>query len=204
MTPPQPLYIGNMVCDRCLTAVESTLRELGWTVTEVALGRVLAHPPPGGGDDDARQLSELDARLRRLGFELHDAKAGTIDRIKGLIIQYVYNDAADPNLTLSELLSGQLHREYSHLSRQFSAAEGRTVEDFYRAHRMELAKRLLSSGAMPPSTRWPSDCITPARRTFRACSAKLHGPDAHGFPETRPLPARIDRAGITKVNISLD
>ncbi len=149
MTPPQPLYIGNMVCDRCLTAVESTLRELGWTVTEVALGRVLAHPPPGGGDDDARQLSELDARLRRLGFELHDAKAGTIDRIKGLIIQYVYNDAADPNLTLSELLSGQLHREYSHLSRQFSAAEGRTVEDFYRAHRMELAKRLLSRGDAP-------------------------------------------------------
>ena len=59
------LFIKNMVCPRCIAAVESTLKNLGMNSIFVRLGEVLLEQPPSPGD-----LAELDKRLQSQGFEL--------------------------------------------------------------------------------------------------------------------------------------
>jgi AraC family transcriptional regulator len=138
------LFIKNMVCPRCISAVESTLSNLGMPPLYVKLGEArLEHEPPPAA------LAELDKRLNLLGFELLDDKRHRqIERIKTLIIEQVhYSLDAHPGEKhgpLSDFLSNRLHREYSQLSKLFSETEGVTIEQYAILQRIEKVKELLT------------------------------------------------------------
>ena len=146
----QEVYIDNMVCSRCTMTVRRIAAELGWRIEQLELGRLTGWPPPGVSEP--RFMEELDRRLRAVGFELRPGAGGLCSRIKGLLIDYVYDDKADDRLTLSDLVSTQIGQSYSHLSRLFRQQEGRTISEFYRLHRMERGKQLLAQTEQQVST----------------------------------------------------
>ncbi|WP_460432518.1 helix-turn-helix domain-containing protein [Arachidicoccus ginsenosidivorans] len=140
------LHIKNMVCPRCVKAVEDLARQMGLTGAQVELGILTL--PDGvreGKSLDQKKLEELSNRLHVLGFELIDSqKARLIEQIKKEVIFLARKaDGEKPKENLSLILSKKLHVDYNHLSALFSASEGQTIEKYHIAQRIEFVKELL-------------------------------------------------------------
>ncbi len=133
------LYIKNMVCNRCITAVKNELESLGFTVTDIALGEAEI-----AGQPTATQLQQLDSAFHKLGFELiEDRRSRMIEQIKNEIVNLVHHTDEILNTNLSAWLSGKLNYDYTYLSNLFSEVEGTTIEKYYIAQRIEKVKELL-------------------------------------------------------------
>jgi len=133
------LYIKNMVCNRCIMAVKSALESIGLTPLQVELGEVLLKE-----NDISLEKDKLIQVLQPLGFELlNDKKARTIEKIKNLITELIQNKNNKLTITLSELLSKEVHQDYSTLSKLFSEVEGMTIEKYYILQKIEKVKELL-------------------------------------------------------------
>src|SRR5690349_18617893 len=133
------LYIKNMVCDRCISAVKSMLEKTGLEYTSVKLGEAELSETP----TDA-QLVSLKEKLVESGFELLDnARQQLIEKIKNIIIGLVHRQEFDERYNISDLLSSQLHKDYSYLSHLFSSVEGTTIEKYLINQRIERVKELL-------------------------------------------------------------
>lgn len=129
-----------MVCDRCKMVVTSLLKEVGIVPKSVELGVVELSQPIG---DKTRCL--LHDKLESYGFELlSDKRERTVERIRTLIIDLVYQQDSCSNLKLSSYLVNELHVDYSALSKLFSEVTGSTVENYYMRQRVERIKELLS------------------------------------------------------------
>lgn len=137
----QDFYVRNMVCPRCVTSVRDIFKQNGYVVRRIELGYVRAFPPGNSPSPIPKLVEELGA----VGFALDPGGDGALSRLRGLIIDYVYRPVTDRPEKLSDHLVAQMDMSYSHLSHLFSAGEGRTIEDFFRAHRLERAKRLLTT-----------------------------------------------------------
>jgi AraC family transcriptional regulator len=134
------IYIKNMVCGRCIAAVQALLDELGLAYHSVQLGEAVLQQEASEG-----QLEVLRERLAKLGFELlSDGKSRLIDRIKTLIIEQVHYDKGDTRFNLSQTLSAALHKDYAYLSGLFSETEGITIEKYFINQKIEKAKELLN------------------------------------------------------------
>jgi AraC family transcriptional regulator len=130
------LYIKNMVCDRCKTAVRDILEKNRIPFTNIELGEAEV-------DGSNVNLNSLRRDLASVGFELiEDKTARTISRIKNAIVDYVRNDQHN-KVTFSKFLSEKLNREYSGISGLFSAVEGITIENYLIHQKIEKAKELL-------------------------------------------------------------
>jgi AraC-like DNA-binding protein len=134
------LYIKNMVCDRCKTAVENALNQLHLIPASVTLGMVnFAH-----NGVTEQQLSLIEERLTALGFELiKDKKSRLIDKVKTAIVELLNSNEHDIDITLSVYLSGRIHQDYKSISSLFSSVEGITIEQYFIHHKIEKAKELL-------------------------------------------------------------
>jgi AraC family transcriptional regulator len=139
------LHIKNMVCDRCLMAVQQTLELHGLEIKHINLGSVEIEP-----ELDENQLVELSGSLSLLGFELIDKeKDKLVEQIKSIIIETVHHShAAKVNINFSELISSRLHKDYSYLSRLFSDHENKTIEKFIIHQKVEKVKELLEYGEL--------------------------------------------------------
>lgn len=134
----QKLQIKNMVCPRCVMAVENVLDEMKINPIEVRLGEVLI-----ADELTENQGNEFKSKIEKLGFELLDDKnSAIINQIKTIIIRQIQN-SSEENLNLSELLSKKLNKEYSQLSKLFSATTGITIEQFAILQKIEKVKELL-------------------------------------------------------------
>lgn len=72
------LFIKNMVCSRCMMAVQNELDKLGLAVKRIGLGEVELDREP-----TPVQVTDLDKALSALGFEIiDDRKSRLIERIK--------------------------------------------------------------------------------------------------------------------------
>ena len=91
------------------------------------------------------ELQQFDRELEKAGFSLLDDRTSQlINQIKSIIIEDIHY-AKEPSLqNLSIVLSEKLHYDYSYLSRLFSSVEGRTIEKFVIAQKIEKVKELLS------------------------------------------------------------
>lgn len=138
------LYIKNMVCDRCCMVVSDVLESLDMKPSRVELGRVkLEKALP----EDPDHLQALGERLREKGFELlQDPDEQLVDQIKARLIEFVQIPESERKQKLSEYLSRHLHREYSMLSKTFSATESMTIERYLILLRIERVKELISYG----------------------------------------------------------
>jgi AraC family transcriptional regulator len=140
------LLVKNMVCPRCLLSVEEILNRGAISYHKVRYGEIHLT-----SELSEEQKEYLTANLNHVGFELIDSHmTGLIEKIKILLIKRARNDVEDREmkLNISAYLSEHLNYEYTHLSSSFSAAEGRTIENFFIEQRIKRAKELLDCGQM--------------------------------------------------------
>jgi AraC-like DNA-binding protein len=119
--------------------VKSTLKKFGLVPVQVELGEVVLE------ENDISPIKEqLKQELQSFGFDLLDDKrTKTIEKIKNLIVDLVQNKNSNLQLTLSDYLTKELHRDYSALSNLFSQVEGITIEKYYIFQKIEKVKELL-------------------------------------------------------------
>lgn len=133
--------IKGMVCRHCIEAVERALEKAGVSGAEVSLGGAEL---PDKQSSDPQLMAKVDHELEAAGFQrITEAEAALVEKTKLIIIEHVRN-AADCHLNLSACLSDHLHTDYSLISKIFSAREGRTIEKYAIAQRVEYVKELLS------------------------------------------------------------
>lgn len=135
--------IKNMVCPRCIEAVEHVFSSMGKSVS-VTLGQAVTVTPM------TLEEKELVAnKLKDKGFELlEDGKSALISQIKTKIVELVHHLDNEMNENLSTQLSKALNQDYASLSRLFSAVEGVTIERYYTKQKVEKVKELLFYGEM--------------------------------------------------------
>lgn len=133
-----------MVCDRCIEAVKEELAAIGFPQAQVELGlATLDHEPT------AEQVNHLAGRLEARGFALlRDGQERLLDDVRRAVMSHVNTDGPCDDL-LSQHVSRTVGRDYRSLSELFSATEGRTVESYARALRIERVKQLLAEGELP-------------------------------------------------------
>jgi AraC family transcriptional regulator len=137
------LYIKNMVCPRCVNAVEQTFINIGANPVDVRLGEVLLSDPIS-----SEQIESLKPQLLKLGFELLDDNLKQqIDKIKSIIISHIHYKE-DEKFVFSEVLADELHKDYSVLSKLFSETEGITIEQYVILQKIEKVKELLAYNEM--------------------------------------------------------
>ncbi len=134
------IFIKNMVCNRCITAVETELQKLNLNPVSVILGEaiILSELTP--------EISEiLSENLKALGFELIDDKnKKLIESLKTEIIKLIhYDKEPDGHINYSAHLSKTFGLDYSYLSRLFSSIVGTTIEKYIILQRIEKVKELL-------------------------------------------------------------
>lgn len=134
------LNIKNMVCSRCVTAVEVELEKLGLHAVSVTLGEVELKTKC-----TKTQKQILRGSLHSLGFDLIDDKKNiTVERIKTILIDLVFNKNNVLKINLSDHLANDLAQDYSVLSNLFSETEGITIEHYFIAQKIERVKELLT------------------------------------------------------------
>ncbi len=135
------LLVKNMVCQRCMMAVENMLNNLAIKFQKVMIGEIHL-----ADTITADQYTFLNSGLAQIGLELIDnKKGGIIEKIKQLVIQKGRNEVTEEEkkMKLSVYLSGKLYHEYTYLSSLFSSIEGRTIENYFIEQRVEKVKELL-------------------------------------------------------------
>jgi AraC-like DNA-binding protein len=144
------LLVKNMVCHRCLLAVQSILVNTSIKFQKVVVGEIhLAEPI------SEEQYKLLSSAFIAIGFELIDTKmGGTVEKIKQLVIKKARNEVAgkEKKIKLSAYLSQNLHYEYTYLSSLFSSVEGYTIENYFIQQRIEKVKELLAYDELTLST----------------------------------------------------
>ena len=135
------LFVKNMVCRRCLLAVETLLRNMNISFVTINIGEI--HLATVISNEQNVRLGD---GLRSIWLELIDNRSGSlIERIKQLVIRKARNEVEEneSRTKLSSYLSGNLHHEYTYISHIFSSVEGRTIENYFIEQRIEKVKELL-------------------------------------------------------------
>ena len=134
------LHIKNMVCNRCIKAVQEEIEGLGFSIRAIELGEVVLNE-----EIEINNIERISEALSKNGFELiNDNKGWIINRIKTLIIEYIHYDKEKPgHVNFSDFLSSELNHDYSYLSHLFSMVEGTTIEKYMILQRIEKVKELL-------------------------------------------------------------
>lgn len=128
-----------MVCPRCISAVATLMTQMEIQTLHVQLGEVLLSDPL-----TPTKRAALGVALQQLGFELlDDIRSQQIEKIKSIIIQQIHHLEED-QLNFSEIVSRELHKEYSQLSKLFSETEGITIEQYIIRQKIEKTKELLA------------------------------------------------------------
>ena len=134
------LYIKNMVCPRCIMAVESILQKLDIPYIEVRLGEATLSVPTEKID-----RAQLKKELEAIGFELiENQQLRYVEQIKNIVLQFIRSpEIQQSQYTFSHYLSEQTGRDYQYLSKIFSEKEGITIERYIILQKIEYVKELL-------------------------------------------------------------
>ena len=133
------LHIKNMVCPRCIEAVQDIFKKQAITVKEIVLGEVTVSDIL-----NTDQKIQLKSALLKHGFELlQDNKSKLIAQIKSIVIEQIHHKEDSLKINFSTLISDELNHEYTSLSKLFSAVEGLTIERFILKQKVEKIKELL-------------------------------------------------------------
>lgn len=134
------IYIKNMVCNRCISAVKDIFSTVHIPVKEVRLGEVEV----AENADIAQKISGLGALLSSAGFELiDDRKSRIIEKIKTVAITQVHRTEQPGRRKTSELIAAELHYDYPYLSNLFSETEGITIEQYIIRQKVEKIKEYI-------------------------------------------------------------
>src|SRR6476660_5907102 len=148
--PENILLVKNMVCQRCMLAVENILDKTSIKFKKVTVGDI--HLLEIISEEQHNLLSSAFAEI---GLELIDNKTnGIIEKIKQLVLKKARNEVkeTEKKMKLSAYLSQNLFYEYTYLSSLFSSVEGCTIENYFIQQRIEKVKELLVYNEMSLST----------------------------------------------------
>lgn len=133
------IKVKNMVCDRCKSVLKSEFQKAGIEVVQIELGEVELRE---GTKDQMDRIREI---LILNGFELIENQNDTyIAEIKKNLMTALENGI---HRNLSEYLSKSMKKEYSVLSKLFSAKEGVTIEKYYILLKIERVKEQIQMGS---------------------------------------------------------
>lgn len=136
------IYIKNMACESCKIVVKSALEELDISPIKVELGEIETKE-----DITDSEKKELNRKIRKAGLELLEKKQGIlIEKIRKIMVDYVYKSDEKPNIKFSVLLSEELNHSYTYLANFFSEVEATTIEQFIIALKTERIKELIIFG----------------------------------------------------------
>ncbi len=131
-----------MACESCKVVVKEALEELDITPVKVELGEI--ETKEDISKDDKIQLNR---KIKKVGLELLEKKQGVlIEKIRKIMIDYVYKSDDKPNIKFSVLLSEELNYSYSYLANFFSEVEATTIEQYIIALKIERIKELIIFG----------------------------------------------------------
>ncbi|HEY4206531.1 MAG TPA: AraC family transcriptional regulator [Puia sp.] len=134
------LYIKNMVCPRCILAVEQELKKHTDQPFKVSLGEVALEEALS-----ERASQQFREGLQVLGFELlDDQRQRQIEKVKNLLIGLVQKGDLEDHFSLSTYLGSALQKEYTTVSRLFSEVEGITIEQYFILLKIEKVKEWLA------------------------------------------------------------
>lgn len=134
------MIIKNMVCTRCILAVEAAALRTGLQPVKVGLGELILEEE----DVPAPVLERFDQALQKIGLErLTHNKSHLVEKIKQIVIESVQQQEQEDRWNWSERIASALHYEYNYLSNLFSASEGMTLEQYIIRQKIERAKELL-------------------------------------------------------------
>ena len=133
------LYIKNMVCNRCILAMQEILKRLQISYISIRLGEVQLAAPIS-----EEKLAQLDSELTIIGFALiDDRKSRIIEKIKNTIIALIHHSSEPLKVNLSDYIADKLNYDYNYLSNLFSEVKGTTIEKYFIAQKIERVKELL-------------------------------------------------------------
>lgn len=128
-----------MVCPRCISSVEQLLQKHKLQSRYVRLGEVELSQIPG-----EHALQDFAEDLRKTGFELlDDQKTKLIEQVKNLLIQKVQSGIIEEHFSVTRLITDNIYKDYSSISRLFSEVEGITIEQFFILQKIEKTKEWL-------------------------------------------------------------
>lgn len=133
------IYIKNMVCNRCIMAVNTVFKESGYYPQSIILGEVEISE-----EIDPYELNNISKKLKELGFEvIEDSNSQIIEKIKNIIIETIHYTEEDQKFNYSAIIESKLNKNYNYLSNLFSSAVGTTIEHYIIHQKIEKAKELL-------------------------------------------------------------
>ncbi|MDM1046190.1 helix-turn-helix transcriptional regulator [Myroides sp. 1354] len=133
------LYVKNMVCHRCILAVEQILQTMNYTAVAIQLGEVEIQEQLV-----EKELQHLRMQLEKIGFELlNDKERQVVTQIKSLLIGLLQSEQWTLETPLSSYLAEQLNRDYLYLTQLFSQIESTTIEQYFIHLKIERVKELL-------------------------------------------------------------
>ncbi|MBK6905534.1 MAG: helix-turn-helix transcriptional regulator [Saprospirales bacterium] len=136
------IYVKNMACESCKIVVKDALDELGISLVKVELGEIETKE-----DLTDNEKKSLNRKINKAGLELLEKKQGVlVEKIRKVIIEYVYKSDNKPSIKFSVLLSQELNLSYTYLANFFSEVEATTIEQFIIALKIERIKELIIFG----------------------------------------------------------
>ncbi|HPI07281.1 MAG TPA: AraC family transcriptional regulator [Saprospiraceae bacterium] len=136
------IYVKNMACESCKAFVTRSLEELHISIVKVDLGEIETW-----NDVTDDEKNQLNIKIKKVGLELLEKKQGVlIEKIRKVMIDYVYKSDDKPHVKFSVLLSRELDHNYTYLSNFFSEVEATTIEQFIIALKIERIKELIIFG----------------------------------------------------------
>lgn len=134
------LHIKNMVCNRCIIAVNEIFTESGIITDSIKLGEVQISE-----EINRDKIKLIDEKLKKLGFEIiEDHESQIIERIKNIIIDLVHHSEGEPRVNFSDIIESEMRMNYNYLSNLFSSVEGITIEKYVIHQKIEKAKEYLA------------------------------------------------------------
>lgn len=134
------ISITNMVCPRCVMAVERVLKDMDVSYEQVVLGTVFFKQ-----ELQPLQLQQFEEQLRNLGFSIAKSREEVwIESVKRILIELLDKDPSHLNSPISNLLVEKVGMDYSRLSQLFSHSQGKTIAQYFIELKIEKAKEWLS------------------------------------------------------------
>ena len=128
-----------MACESCIVVVKNALEELNLNPVKVELGEIETK-----GDITDNQKKKLNSIIKKVGLELLEKKQGVlIEKIRKIMIDYIYSSEEKPKHKFSVLLSEELGHNYRYLANFFSEVEATTIEQFLISLKIERIKELI-------------------------------------------------------------
>jgi len=138
------LAIKGMVCDRCIRVVRNELEKLEIQVVNLKLGTVTIKY-----SKDLIDIETIDSVLKESGFEIiRTIETKLVEQVKRVIIKITSSLPIVMNMKLSVIISDELQKDYSVISKLFSSVEKVTIEKYFIQLKIEKAKELIQNNQL--------------------------------------------------------